>query len=164
MTEYFKEFEIRWSELDPNYHVANYAFTQFMNEVRISYMLDRGVGRDFIEKGNMGPVVFHEHFHYIKEVRAYDKVKVDIQMKGHSQDFKFLNFTHHLYIPSGEIAMYSELMFGWMDLTKRKLVVPHDSYIEGYKKMKKTEDFKILDRGDTRVKGIPYKRKLEVVV
>ena len=164
MAEFFKEFEIRWSELDPNYHVANYAYTQFMNEVRISYMLERGIDRDLIDKGNMGPVVFHEHFHYIKEVMAYEKVKVDIQMKGHSEDYKFLNFAHHLYLPGGEIAVYSELMFGWLDLTTRKLVIPNERYIEGYKEMQKTDDFKLLTSEDTRVDGVPYKKKLEGVI
>lgn len=164
MPEYFKEFEIRWSELDPNNHVANYAYTQFMNEVRISYFLNRGIERNFMEEVNMGPVVFHEHFHYIKEITAYEKVIVDVQMKGHSEDFKFLNLAHHLYNIGGEIAMFSEITFGWLDLSARKLVIPHEEYIKGYKQMKKTDDFRIILPGETRVSGIPYKKKLETVL
>lgn len=160
MAEFYKEFEIRWSELDANNHVANYSYTKFMNEVRIAYMLKNGVEKDFTDKRNMGPVVFHEHFHYIKEIKAFEKVKIDVQMKGHSEDFKFLNFVHHMYNSSGEISLYSEIMFGWMDLTSRKLVIPHQNYIEGYKRMKKTDDYKIMKPGDTRMNGVPYKKKI----
>lgn len=158
MNEFYKEFEIRWSELDPNYHVANYAYSQFMNEVRISYMIKNGIDRSFIQKGNMGPVIFHEHFYYIKEIRAYEKIKIDVQMKGHSEDYKFLNFAHHLYLNTGEIAMYSELMFAWMNLESRKLTFPLAAYIERYDQMQKTDDFRILKSDDIRAQGIPYKK------
>lgn len=161
MKPYIKTFEIRWSELDPNYHVANYAYTQFMNEVRISYMMDNGL--DINEtKGRMGPVVFHEHFYYIKEILAYETVKVDIQMKGHSEDYRFLQFAHHVYKANGEIAAYSELMFAWMDLVSRKLTVPTANLKVKYDEMQKTDDFKILTSSDTRASGVPYTKKLNI--
>ena len=122
-------------------------------------MKDKGL--DINEtKGRIGPVVFHEHFYYIKEVMAYEKVKVDIQMRGHSEDYRFLQFAHHLYKSSGEIALYSDLMFAWMDLETRKLTVPTEKLIAKYNEMPKTDDFKILTSKDTRAPGVPYAKTI----
>ena len=161
MSAYFKEFEVRWSELDPNRHVANYAYTQFMNEVRFSFFKKFNLTEE-INKANIGPVVFHEHFYYIKEVRPYEIIKIDLQLKGRSEDYKFFHFAHHLYKESGEIGLYSELYFGWLDLNIRKLSIPPKALCDAYDTLTKTEDFRILTSKDMRAQGVPYDKKLEL--
>jgi len=34
---YFKEFDIRWSDIDANRHLANSAYTNFMSHTRMGW-------------------------------------------------------------------------------------------------------------------------------
>ena len=40
---YFKEFEIRWSDLDANRHLGNSAYTNLMSHTRMSYLFEIGI-------------------------------------------------------------------------------------------------------------------------
>jgi acyl-CoA thioesterase FadM len=40
---YFKEFEVRWSDLDGNMHLANSAYINFMSHTRMSFLLEQGI-------------------------------------------------------------------------------------------------------------------------
>jgi acyl-CoA thioester hydrolase len=39
-----KEFDIRWSDLDANRHLANSAFINFMSHTRMAYLIENGFG------------------------------------------------------------------------------------------------------------------------
>lgn len=156
----FAEYEVRWSDLDPNSHMANYAYVQYCDETRVHFLRKSGLMGEIL-KANIGPIVLHEHFYYMNEVMPYEKIRVDVQLNGHAPDFKFVEFAHHMYNSQGEIAMFSKIMFGWMNLEKRKLALPTNSMIEAYQKLNKTEEFRIFESSETRAKGVPYGKKIE---
>ncbi|HCO83984.1 MAG TPA: thioesterase, partial [Arenibacter sp.] len=61
---YLKEFEIRWSDVDANRHMANSAYLNFMSHTRMSFLLEIGFNQKTMSQNNIGPVVFHEHVYY----------------------------------------------------------------------------------------------------
>ncbi|WP_374958619.1 acyl-CoA thioesterase, partial [Gilvibacter sp.] len=56
---YLKEFEIRWSDIDANRHLANSAYVNFMSHTRMSFLIDRGIDMKAMAKHQIGPVVFN---------------------------------------------------------------------------------------------------------
>ncbi len=40
---YLKEFEIRWSDVDANRHLANSAYLNYMSHARMSFLMEIGV-------------------------------------------------------------------------------------------------------------------------
>ena len=65
---YVKEFEIRWSDLDANRHVANSSYVDMLSETRMSFLREHGVTQQFFETHGIGPVIFSEEFFYISEI------------------------------------------------------------------------------------------------
>jgi acyl-CoA thioester hydrolase len=57
---YSKEFEVRWSDLDANRHLANSSYINFMSHTRLSYMMENGFGQQNMVKNDIGPVVFYD--------------------------------------------------------------------------------------------------------
>lgn len=60
---YFKEFDIRWSDMDANRHLANSAYINMMSHTRMGFFIDKGITQEQLAMHGFGPVVFHEHIY-----------------------------------------------------------------------------------------------------
>lgn len=147
---FLKEFDIRWSDLDANRHLANSAYINFMSHTRMSYLTDINFAHKAFKKYNIGPVVFYEHVYYFKEVLPGDSIRVSAEFKGMSEDGKFVELHHNFYDRKGKNLAFAELMFGWIDLNERKLVPLPKEALEIFNNLEKAADFKILTKADTR--------------
>ncbi|MCC1485463.1 acyl-CoA thioesterase [Winogradskyella immobilis] len=147
---YKKQFEIRWSDVDPNGHLANSAYTNFMSHTRMSFFSKYGFSIANIKKENIGPVVFYEHMHYFKEAFINEDVTVTLEVSGLSEDGMFFMFEHNFYDAKGQNLAYCEIQGGWIDLTTRKLCGLPESLLELANKFPKSQNFKTLTKEDTR--------------
>jgi len=147
---FLKEFDIRWSDLDANRHLANSAYINFMSHTRMAYLGQLGFNQKTMAQYNIGPVVFYEHMYYFKEVFAGKPVQVSLGFKGMSADGMFFEFEHNFYDAKGRNFARCEMMGAWMDLAERKLTVLPKVFMDAFKTAERTEDFKTLTKEDTR--------------
>lgn len=150
---YYKEFEIRWSDIDANRHLANTAYVNFMSHTRMSFLMENGLNQEELAINNLGPVVFFEHFYYFKEVFAGKPVKVSMELKGLSDGGMFFEFVHNMYNHKGQHLASCEMMGAWIDLKTRSLTRVSDELLKSMQLLQRTEDFKILTKEDTRKFG-----------
>jgi acyl-CoA thioester hydrolase len=154
MTTFKKEFEVRWSDIDANRHVANSAYQNFMSHTRMAFLLANGFTQKELIKYNLGPVVFYEHIYYFKELLPEDTVVVDLKLKGLSEDGMFFSFEHDFYNTKGENCARCEMMGAWIDMSSRGLTALPEHLLEPLEHLEKTDDFKILTKADTRKHGV----------
>ena len=147
---FFKEFDIRWSDLDANRHLANSAYINYMSHTRMAYLGILGFNQRSMAKHNIGPVVFYEHMYYFKEVFPGKPIKVSLGLKGLSEDGMFFEFQHDFYDSDGKNFARCEMMGAWMDLKERKLIGLPQEFLDAFGKMEKEEGFKTLTKADTR--------------
>lgn len=146
---FYKEIEIRWSDLDPNRHLANSSYIDFGSHTRIDFLSGIGFDQKYMAANQIGPVVFYEHIYYFKEV-FIGKIKVSLGLKGLSKGGKFFEFQHDFYDAKGRNFARLELMGGWMDLKARKLRDLPPEIMAKFEDVPKDEDFRILRNADTR--------------
>ncbi|WP_296311881.1 acyl-CoA thioesterase [Winogradskyella sp. UBA3174] len=151
---YKKQFEIRWSDVDANGHLANSAYTNFMSHARMSFFGEQGFSMSEIRTHNVGPVVFYEHMFYFKESFIGAPITVTIEVSGLSEDGMLFMFEHNFYNVKGENLAYCEMQGGWIDLKARKLTGLPIPLLELAKKFPKSESFKVLIKEDTRKHGV----------
>lgn len=147
---YIKEFEVRWSDLDANRHLANSAYINFMSHTRMAYMYENGLTRQVFSNHHLGPVVFYEHMYYFKEVLPGQTVRVSLEIKGLSSDGMFFEFHHNFFDVNGKNLARCEMMGGWIDLNKRTLTPLPLDVLEIVGKWEKAKDFRVLTKEDTR--------------
>lgn len=147
---YIKEFEIRWSDLDSNWHLANTGYMNFMSHTRMAYMMENGLSTQELVKHNLGPVVFYEHIYYFKELFMGKPVKVSLQLKGLSEDGMFFEFLHNVYDHKGRNSARCEMLGSWIDMKTRKLTALPPELRERFNVLEHTDDFRILTKEDTR--------------
>lgn len=150
---YLKSFEIRWSDLDANRHLANSSYQNFMSHTRMAFLVESGFSQAELVKQNLGPVVFYEHIYYFKELKPEDRVQVSLEMKGLSGNGMFFQFEHNLYNQDGQNCARCEMLGAWIDLTSRQLTELPDHLLKSLNQMTKTADFKVLTKADTRKFG-----------
>jgi len=150
---YTKEFEIRWSDVDANIHLANSAYTNLMSHTRMAFLIENGFGMKTLADHNLGPVVFYEHMYYFKEAFMGQPIKVSLEVSGLSEDGMFFKFDHNFYNHKGENIAHCEMLGAWMDLTTRKLIGLPEELLAIEDNFPKTKDFKTLTKEDTRAAG-----------
>lgn len=150
---YIKEFDIRWSDLDANRHLANSAYLNFMSHTRMAFLTESGFGHREMAEYNIGPVVFYEHIYYFRELFAGKPVTVSLLLKGLSEDGMYFEFEHNFYDHKGRNCASCEMLGGWIDLKERKLTGLPEELYGNLNSLTRTADFRVLTKEDTRKYG-----------
>mgnify|MGYP001269120301 CR=1 FL=1 len=153
MKEFKKKFTASWSDLDPNWHVANYSYLKYAVDARVFFFDKLNLNKKRFEELNIGPVLFYEKMYYFKEIIIGEEFYIDIRLDGYSEDGKFILYHQNFYNKEGKNLAFLDLGFGIIDTIKRKLTkMPKDSF-EILKKSPKTETFRVIDKNDMRNLG-----------
>ncbi len=147
---YLKDFEMRWSDIDANRHLANSAYLNFMSHTRMSFLMELGFNHKTMAAHEIGPVVFYEHLYYFKEAFIGKPIKVSMEVMGLSEDGKFFEFHHNFYDYEGKNFAHCEMMGAWISLKTRSLTGLSDFFLTALSKVKKGEGFRVLTKADTR--------------
>ena len=147
---YLKEFEIRWSDVDANRHLANSAYLNYMSHTRMAVLMEMGFDQKTLSQHEIGLVVFYEHIYYFKEVFPGKPVRVSMEIMGLSEDAQFFEFHHNFYNHKGENFAHCEMMGAWMDLKTRKLTGLTDVFLKRLQDVEKGEGIRIITKEDTR--------------
>ena len=147
---FLKEFEVRWSDVDANRHLANSAYINFMCHTRMAFLMELGFDHKLMAENKIGPVVFYEHMYYFKEVFPEKPVKVSLEVMGMSKDGCFFEFHHNFYDSSGKNVAHCEMMGAWMSLESRQLTRLSQELLERFQRVEKPEGFHNLTKKDTR--------------
>lgn len=147
---YLKEFEIRWSDIDANRHLANSAYLNFMSHTRMAFLMELGFNQKSLAAHQLGPVVFYEHIYYFKEAFLGRPIKVSMEIMGMSEDGKFFEFHHNFYDSEGKNFAHCEMMGAWIDLKTRTLTGLTNDFLASFSGADKGEKFRVLTKDDTR--------------
>lgn len=142
--KYSKEFEVRWADLDPNWHLKNTAYEDYAGHVRISYLHENGFPISKYQELQFGPVVFSEKLEYFKEISAGQKFTVNYRMMAMSKDGRKWRLQHQVIREDGKEAARITVEGSWLDLTTRKLRQPPPELYQLMDQLEKTEDYQEL--------------------
>ncbi|WP_010522092.1 acyl-CoA thioesterase [Aquimarina agarivorans] len=151
---FLNKFDIRWSDLDPNQHLANSAYTNFMSATRMAYMTKQGVSYNDLKKHSIGPVVLREEIHYFKEVFPGKPVYVSQEVFAVSEEGSFYKIRHNFYDDQGGNFARGEMLGTWLDMKTRKIVAPPSEIYDPLMGSNHAADFKILTKEETRVANV----------
>jgi len=150
---FLKKFDIRWSDLDPNRHLANATYINFMSATRMDYLIHMGFDRHAMARHAIGPVAFMEQIHFYQEVFQGKPIYVSLELAGLSEDGAFFMFVHNFYNAKGDHLAQGEMKGAWMHLETRKVTGLPKEFLKVMTDLEKTADFKVLTKADTRTPG-----------
>ena len=145
MDVFEQEFSVRWSDLDPNFHMRHSAYTDLCAATRFSYLESLGMTHQKFAEMKIGPILFNENMSYFNEVRPNDKVIVNVKISGQSKDGRKWKMRHEIKRKSdGKLAAQLEVSGAWFDVVNRKVTTAPATLLEKVESLPRTEDFQEL--------------------
>ncbi len=141
---FIKQVEIRWSDLDPNFHLRHSVYNDFGAYCRVAFLTENGITPEIMAKHFIGPILFREECIFKREIKFGDNIKIDLKVKGISFNAKKWIMMHELWKNDNELCAIITIEGAWMNTQLRKIISPPDIFKTALENMPKTEDFKIL--------------------
>jgi acyl-CoA thioester hydrolase len=133
--------QIRWADVDANRHLRHSVYYDFGASMRINCLNSFGLTMKKLEELAIGPVLFREEGIFRREILLEDEVTINVQMVKARQDYSRWSLRHHLTKSDGTLAAVINIDGAWIDLNKRKLVVPGEFIANIFAQFPKAEEF-----------------------
>lgn len=142
--EFTTNIEVRWSDLDPNFHVRHSVYYDWGAYMRTVLLAKYGLTLKIMQENNFGPIIFREECVFKKELKFGDTIEIDLTMLKAKKDFSRWSLQHHIY-KDKELAAVLTIDGAWLDTQKRKLTIPPEEASNLFGIIPKSEDFSFLD-------------------
>jgi acyl-CoA thioester hydrolase len=141
MSEYKKKVEIRWSDLDPNFHLRHSVYYDWGAFVRLSFLNEHGLTPALMLQHHIGPVILREEAVFKREIHFGDTIEVLLYLSKCKEDLSRWTMTHEI-IKNGTILSAVLTIDGaWIDTQKRKLAIPPEDFKKEFNAIPKSEHF-----------------------
>jgi acyl-CoA thioester hydrolase len=145
MNSFNCNIEVRWSDLDPNFHVRHSAYYDYGAYVRIQFLTRYHITAQFMLEHGFGLIVFREECVFKKEIRLEDRVRVDLKLIQARRDFSRWTLQHHIFKNDEILAAVITLEGAWMDTVNRKLMVPPEAVFHCFELAPRAENFNWIE-------------------
>ena len=96
MTYYSKQIEVRWSDLDPNFHLRHSVYYDFEAFMRTCFLVEIGLTPKVFMQQQFGPIVFREECVFKKEIQFGDKIMVNASLLKARADYSRRTIIHKI--------------------------------------------------------------------
>ncbi len=144
MHQFSRAIQIRWSDMDANRHLRHSAYYDYAAAMRIMVLGDSGLTLKKLEEFEIGPVLFREEAVFKREIRLDDKITVDMVLVKSTANFARWSLRHHFIKEDGSVAAIINIDGGWLDLIRRKLIVPGEMVRGIFASFPRTPDYELI--------------------
>ena len=141
MEQYSKKLEIRWADLDPNFHVLHSKYYDFGAYCRMAFLTGHGITPEAMIENNIGPIIFREECIFKREIKFGDELEVFLKLSKCNEDCSRWSMVHELWINGNTLAAFITVDGAWLDTKLRKLAIPPAIFTAGFDLIPKTDDF-----------------------
>ena len=141
MEKYSKKMEIRWADLDPNFHVLHSKYYDFGAYCRMAFLTEHGITPAVMIENNIGPMIFREECIFKKEIKFGDELEVFLKLSKCNDDSSRWSMVHELWTNGDTLAALITIDGAWLNTKIRKLAKAPEVYKVGFNLIPRTEDF-----------------------
>lgn len=141
MSTFNVKAEIRWSDIDPNFHVLHSKYYDYCANARMQVLAENGVTMQAIQQEKVGPILFREECVFKRELNFGDNIEIRIKLIQADIDFARWSFVNEIWKNGDILAAVVTVDGAWMDTEKRKLAIPPERFKKAFAAISKTEKF-----------------------
>lgn len=141
MTEFSRLIQLRWSDLDPNFHIRHSVYYDWGAFCRVEFLNENGLTSHIMQELRFGPILFREECIFRREIRSGDEIRMNLQLLRSKKDFSRWSIQHQISRADGTLCAVLTVDGAWMDVVKRKLSSPPEKVHEVFDRMPRSEQF-----------------------
>lgn len=146
MQPYGKKIEVRWSDLDPNFHLRHSVYYDYGAYCRISFLNEHGITPEAMMQHNIGPVIFREECLFRKEIRFGDSLMINLKLDKATPNTSRWTMVHEIWKNEDTLAAIITIDGAWLNTQLRKLAKPPEFFIQSFDKIPRTDRFAIIEK------------------
>ncbi len=133
--------QVRWADLDPNFHLRHSVYYDWATMCRLSYLSQNGLTPAVMQQLQFGPVLFREECVFKKEIHFGDALFITIRIQKCRSDYSRWSIVHDIIKQDGTLCAIVTVEGAWLHLAQRKLCAPPALVKEIFEKMPLDENF-----------------------
>jgi acyl-CoA thioester hydrolase len=138
MNAYQLQPEIRWSDLDPNFHLRHSVYYDYGAYCRVNFLREHGLTPEIMLQHHIGPILFREECLFKKEIRMGDQLTINVMLDKATADFSRWTMIHELWKNKDVLAALITVDGAWIDTRIRKLAKLPVIFTPVFQEMDKT--------------------------
>ena len=141
MNDFSRQIQIRWSDLDPNFHLRHSVYYDWGAFCRVEFLNQYGLTAEVMQKLQFGPILFKEECVFRREIKLGDQISMNLQLIRSKKDFSRWSIQHQITKNDDTLCAVLTVDGAWMSLVQRKLTSPPQEVHEVFSQMPKAENF-----------------------
>jgi len=141
MQDFKLQVQVRWSDLDPNFHLRHSVYYDWGAFCRVEFFATHGLDTSSMMALQFGPILFREECVFRKEIRLEDVVHIDLKLIKAKKDISRWSIQHHITKNSSVLSAVITVDGAWINMAERKLAAPPEKTIQVFSAMPKTDNF-----------------------
>ena len=146
MEKFTKEIQLRWSDLDPNFHLRHSVYYDWGAFCRIEFLKEFGLTANVMQQLHFGPILFREECVFKREIRDGDKITIDLTLLKARRDYSRWSIRHSIVKNEDIISAIVTVDGAWINTQERKLAMPPPEAEKVFSEMPVDENFQWLDQ------------------
>lgn len=142
MEKFERPIQVRWSDMDPNFHVRHSVYYDFGAQLRTEFLLSQGLTAAVMQKHHFGPILFREEALFKRELKFGDQLRMNVMAASMRKDYSRFTIRHQILKDEDILCAELTVEGAWIDTIKRKLTVPPKEAQQAFEAFPRTSDFK----------------------
>jgi acyl-CoA thioester hydrolase len=139
MNQLIEKAEIRWADIDPNFHVLHSKYYDYCANARMQVLQKNGVTMQAIQQYNIGPILLREECVFKRELKFGDSIEIRISLKSADETYTRWSFINEIWKNGDTLAAIITVDGAWMDTIKRKIAAPPEEFKKAFESLPKAE-------------------------
>ena len=124
MEAFVMPVQIRWSDLDPNFHLRHSVYYDWGALCRIDYLNSKGLTQAVMQQLHFGPIIFREEAVFRKEIKYGDQVTLNLKLMKSRRDYSRWTIVHEIKKNGDTLCAVLTIDGAWLNVIERKLYMP----------------------------------------
>lgn len=144
MTVFDMPVQVRWSDLDPNFHFRHSVYYDWGAMCRMEFLVKHGLTTSLMQQLQFGPIILREEAIFRREIKYGDPVIINLQLAKGRRDYSRWTITHE--IKKDDLVCARLTIDGaWLNTKERKMFLPPAKAVEVFQQMPVGNNFEWLD-------------------
>ncbi len=140
MSQLIEKAEIRWADIDPNFHVLHSKYYDYCANARMQILQKNGVTMQAIQQYNIGPILLREECVFKRELKFGDTIEIRVSLKSTDETYTRWSFINEIWKNGDTLAAVITVDGAWMDTIKRKIAAPPEEFRKAFEALPKAEN------------------------
>ncbi len=141
MDSYSKQMQIRWSDMDPNFHLRHSVYYDLGATLRTFFLTEHGITPAVMMEKQIGPILFREECVFKREIHFGDPVEINVKLVKCTEDMGRWTMRHEVWKNSDTLSAIITIDGAWMHTGLRKLILPPPEFHKLFEEFPRADDF-----------------------